>query len=418
MAGSFFRRAAFGLPKRSVSPKLHRRDKTSGYAIISGDPKGLAVKPKAILAYCREKGIRSFDLRFATLEGHWQQVTMPISSLSENSFEEGFGHEISWARNSETQTFSVLVPNSHANFFDPFTQKPTLVFVASVLDVVHRQEDSLDSRFVALEAVRYLQSSGIADDARVRATFRFGSEVGDTAEEDTLYQFRSESADYAVDAGINLERHYRHPSGASEMATKSASMVESVDDVMMMRYLISTLARNRSVSIDTRDYWSSSQWNFVRNEESIFPGTAYRGLSELGQYALGGICRHAEALAGIFLMSSPDVRNGVAMPFRISSNPECHETFSRSVHDAQHPRSHAIEVRGTPSTSNLYLSFAATVMAMIDGIQNKFPPDGSKKSETDFLSASAKSLEDDCDFLMQGGVFDDTLIRTLLSRLG
>ena len=52
------------------------------------------MKPKAVLAYCREKGIRSVDLRFVDIDGTWRRITLPLSALNETSFEEGFGHSL------------------------------------------------------------------------------------------------------------------------------------------------------------------------------------------------------------------------------------------------------------------------------------------------------------------------------------
>ena len=47
--------------------------------------------PKEVLEFAKSKDARQLDLRFTDLPGLWQHVSYPISQLSEDSFEDGFG---------------------------------------------------------------------------------------------------------------------------------------------------------------------------------------------------------------------------------------------------------------------------------------------------------------------------------------
>lgn len=99
------------------------------------------MKPKAVLAYCREKGIKAFDLRFVDVLGSWRHLTFPVSALTEASFEEGFGHDIVLDQSAgQFPSHAILVPQGVAHYLDPFTPQPTLVLLCSVQDAVMRRK--------------------------------------------------------------------------------------------------------------------------------------------------------------------------------------------------------------------------------------------------------------------------------------
>jgi glutamine synthetase len=89
------------------------------------------------------------------------------------------------------------------------------------------------------------------------------------------------------------------------------------------------------------------------------------------------------------------------------------------------PKGRRIEVRFPDSTANPYLAFAAMMMAGLDGIQNKIHPgDAMDKDLYDLPAEEAKAipqvchsfdqaldcLDNDREFLKQGGVFTDDVI--------
>jgi glutamine synthetase len=380
------------------------------------------VKPKAVLAYCREKGIRAFDLRYCDLDGNWRQVTLPVTGLNDSSFEEGFGQEIVLHPKSSTSSFSILMPNSHANYLDPLTQHPTLVLVSTIQDNYQLQESPFDSRFVAQQSLRYLQATGIADDVQVRNTLRFGRmnhedpTVAHCNLTDDQFVLRCDLMDKAIDAGVNVDRHYSTDRGVSDIVLRSTSLIESGDDVMMMRYLIQQMT---SSQLTTNGYWATSQWNMMRNEEPLFPGTAHRGLSDTGIHAQAGIVRHAPVLAAIFLLPKL-ATNVLEYPYTADNNSENSASITRAINDASSPRTMTVELRGVPVESNHYLAHAATVMAMIDGIQNKWMPPKNADLPNRICTeakALAEYFNEDWDFLNRGDVFQEELIEFIRDQL-
>jgi glutamine synthetase len=407
------------------------------------------VKPKAVLAYCREKGIRSVDLRFVDINGDWRRITFPLAALTEAAFDEGFGHSIVLNPSSnQDPVHAILVPQSEANYLDPFTNQPALILIASVQDAVMRDESPLDSRQLAVRCMRYLESTSIGDGLSVRPRFQFRvrrDEVSHCGKDgnpnsflacgfdDHDFELRCVVADAALESGLQIERHFSGADESSEMFLKPSSLVECCDDVMMLRYLIGQHAWRQGARVLLQNLWMPSKWSITRLGDPVLVGTAYRGLSDVGLHAIGGLLKHADAIAAVAL--SNDYPQDSFPWLRICSDDDS-DSICRILVGSHDPRARAIEYLGAPASSNPYLVYSAVLMAMIDGIQNKVSPvaalDVRISGASDSLAWSigvngAMQLErkqlmdclnNDRDFLSRGEVFSDELINLLCGRLG
>src|SRR5690349_14272448 len=94
------------------------------------------MKPKEVLALCREKDVKAVDLRFMDFPGLWQHFTIPASKLTEDVFEEGLGFDGSSIRGWQAinESDMLVKPQPETAFLDPFTQLPTLVMVCNIHD--------------------------------------------------------------------------------------------------------------------------------------------------------------------------------------------------------------------------------------------------------------------------------------------
>ncbi|MBC7352851.1 MAG: glutamine synthetase beta-grasp domain-containing protein, partial [Thermogutta sp.] len=121
--------------------------------------------PKEVIAFCREKGVKSVDLRFMDFPGVWQHFTIPVTSLTEDVFEDGLGFDGSsirgWQRINESDMLVLPQPDTAA--LDPFAEIPTLMMICNIQDPTTREDYTRDPRNVARKAVNYLKSLGIAD---------------------------------------------------------------------------------------------------------------------------------------------------------------------------------------------------------------------------------------------------------------
>jgi glutamine synthetase len=408
------------------------------------------VKPKAVLAYCREKDIRAIDLRFVDLGGNWKHVSMPVSALTENAFELGFAQG-AMLRGVAGETIEqlILVPISEAHFVDPVVDQATLVIVTGILDPLTGEESWMDSRAVASRSIQYLQSTGIAESVQLRTAqpFSLQSVRSDDSREslptsrmhlacgtlDEDFSFRCNLASAAMEAGVMIDRHYRAEHSTSEIILGSSSIPDLCDDLMMVRYLIDQIAfrtGRRRIPADAR---MATQWALSRGGESILSGSSHMGLSEIGWYAIGGILEHSAALAAVAL-ATPDRVCDTEYRWSKSLQAEASDSLCQATSGLHDPRQRAIEFRGLPSEGNPYLQMAATLMAMIDGIQNKYsvpqhlrhreesvpPPDSASHGEPNVwtMAQLRQLLAKDSDFLLVGDVFSESMLETLTRFLG
>ena len=131
--------------------------------------------PKTVLDFAQRNAAKLLDLRFTDLPGLWHHVSFPIGQFSEASFEDGFGMDGSsirgWAAIHESDM--LLIPDVNFCMMDPFTEVPTLVMVADVIDPVTKQRYDRDPRYIAKKAEMYLISTGVADTAYFGAEAEF-----------------------------------------------------------------------------------------------------------------------------------------------------------------------------------------------------------------------------------------------------
>jgi len=107
--------------------------------------------PSEVLALARESGAQIVDLRFCDLPGLMQHFSVPISELSEQSFEDGFGFDGSSIRGFQEiqESDMLLVPDPGSAFVDPFTEHPTLSLICNIVDPITKERYTRDPRAIA-----------------------------------------------------------------------------------------------------------------------------------------------------------------------------------------------------------------------------------------------------------------------------
>jgi glutamine synthetase len=451
-------------------------------AFFGSDRKKLPVTPKDVLAYCREKEVRAVDLRFTDFLGQWQHITVPVAHLREDSFEDGFGFDGSSIRGWQTinESDMLLLPQPDTAFLDSFTQMPTLVLLCNVQDPITREDYSRDPRYVARKAVNYLQSTGIADKAFYGpeceffvfddARFDFRDQHGffylDSAEagwnrgrdeqpnlgykiqsqegycrlppNDQLFDLRNEMMQALIDAGLDVEcqHHEVGAAGQAEIDIRFNEMVRMADDVMKYKYIVKNVARKHGKTATFMpkplfgDYGSGMHVHFSlwKNQEPLFAGREYAGLSDIAMYAMGGLLKHAPALLAITNPTTNSYKRlvpGFEAPVNLAYSQRNRSACCRIPMYSPDPKAKRIEFRCPDPSCNPYLAFAAILMAAIDGIQNKIHPgDPLDKNLYDLppeertsvaqtpssLDEALSALEKDHTFLLRGDVFTEDAI--------
>src|SRR3982750_3149360 len=95
---------------------------------------GHVMTPQEVLKLVKTKNVQFIDLRFMDFPGLWQHTTVPISELSLDSFEHGFGFDGSSIRGWQAinESDMLLVPVSDTARVDPFMMHTTLQMICEM----------------------------------------------------------------------------------------------------------------------------------------------------------------------------------------------------------------------------------------------------------------------------------------------
>lgn len=387
--------------------------------------------PQEVLLLCREHDVKAIDLRFTDLLGRWHHTTVPVSQLTEASFEEGFGFSGSSIRGwqSINESDMLLLPIPETAWVDPFTAIPTMALMGAIHDPITREEYSRDPRQIARRAEHYLVGTGIADTACFgpeaeffifdsvdfeqtagQAYYRLNSceaewhnsgsaqpSLGHKVRakqgympcppSDQMMDLRSEMMLTLIECGIEVECHHHEvaTAGQAEIDIRYSSLVDTADKLMVVKYIIKNVARrnNKTVTFMPKPLMNDNgsgmhtHFSLWKNGEPLFAGSSYAGLSDQGLYALGGILRHAPALMAFTNPTTNSYRRlvpGFDAPINLAYSQRNRSAACRIPMVSPSPKKKRIEFRCPDPSCNPYLAFAAILMAAIDGVQNKIHP--------------------------------------------
>src|SRR5882762_3883505 len=387
------------------------------------------MNPKEVLAFAKEKDIRQVDLRFTDLPGLSQHVSYPISQLTADSFEEGFGIDGSsirgWAAINESDM--LLIPDASTAFVDPFGEIRTLVMTSDVIDPITRQHYERDPRWIARKAEMYLKNSGLADTAYFGAEAEFfifdnirfdqnqhsgfyfiDAEEGrwnSGREENNLgyrprykegyfpvpptdhYQdLRSEMVQTMIECGLTIECHHHEVAtgGQCEIDQKFDTLVKSADNMMLYKYIVKNVAYQygKTVTFMPKPIFGDNgsgmhvHQSIWKGSKPVFAGNKYADLSDECLFYIGGILKHAKAINAFTNPTTNSYKRlvpGYEAPVLLAYSAR-NRSASCRIPVVTSPKAKRVEVRFPDPAANPYLGFAAMLMAGLDGIQNKMSP--------------------------------------------
>lgn len=443
---------------------------------------------KEILEMCKEQGVKMVDLKFIDLPGIWQHLTVPISQLTEESFEEGFNFDGSSIRGwkSIQDSDMKMIPDPNTALIDPFMEVPTLSLVCDIVNPDTYEAYNRDPRQILKKAIAYIKSTGIADqiyfgpeaeffifdDVRYEQTQSSGFYMIDSDEgtwntgrdegganlgykprhkegyfpalpTDTLHDIRTEICLELEKAGIEVERHHHEvaSAGQCEINYKFDEALPMADQTMLFKYIVKNVARRngKTATFMPKPIYGDNgsgmhtHISLWKNGQPLFAGDKYAGLSETAMHFIGGILKHAQAVCGITNPSTNSYKRlvpGFEAPVKLAYSYKNRSAAIRIPNSGPNPKAKRIEFRTPDASSNVYLSFAALLMAGIDGVENKLspgepldkdiyglPPEELKlvPSVPATLDEALTALENDCDFLMKGDVFDKDVLEAWTS---
>ena len=387
--------------------------------------------PKEVLALCREKDVKSVDMRFMDFPGLWQHFTIPVNKLDEDVFEDGLGFDGSsirgWQRINESDM--LVVPQPETATLDPFAAIKTLMMICNIQDPMTREDYTRDPRNVARKAVNYLKSTGIAetcyvgpeaeffifDDIRFDQTPHCGFYYVDSVEgqwnrgrdekpnlghkirykegyfpvppADQLMDLRNEMMHTMIECGIEIEAQHHEvaTAGQAEIDMKYGPLVSMADKMMMYKYICKNVARKygKVVTFMPKPLFGDNgsgmhcHLSLWKGGEPLYAGTGYAGLSDMALYAIGGLLKHSPSLCAFVAPTTNSYKRlvpGFEAPVNLAYSQRNRSAACRIPMYSPSPKAKRLEYRCPDPSCNPYLAFSALLMAMLDGIQNKIDP--------------------------------------------
>ncbi len=441
---------------------------------------------KEVLEMAKKNKVQMVDLKFVDLIGTWQHFTIPVGELTEGLFKDGSGLDGSSIRGWRAINNSdmLLVPDPETACMDPFCAVPTLSLIGNVVDPITREMYDRDPRFIAQKAEKYLQSTKIGDtsywgpeaeffifdQARYDQTnhsafYSVDSEEGiwnsgqegpnlggkirykegyfPVAPTDTQQDIRSEMVLEMEKAGISIEKHHHEvaTAGQAEIDIRFDSLLRTADKMMMYKYIVKNVARRHGKTVtfmpkplfgDNGSGMHTHQ-SIWKDGKPLFAGKEYAGVSQMCLYYIGGILKHAPALAALTNPTTNSYKRltpGFEAPVLLAYSSRNRSAGIRIPMYSPSPKAKRIEVRFPDPGANPYLAFAAMLMAGLDGIENKINPgEPAEKDLYDLepsemakirtmpgsLDDALNNLEKDYQFLLKGGVFTEDVIEAFIS---
>ncbi|MGB7432027.1 MAG: type I glutamate--ammonia ligase [Ahrensia sp.] len=438
-----------------------------------------------ILKQIKDNDVKFVDLRFTDPRGKLQHVTMATEVVDEDMFADGVmfdGSSIAgWKAINESDM--TLMPDVETAHMDPFYAQSTMAIFCDILDPMSGEGYNRDPRVTAKRAEAFVKSGGFGDTAYFgpepeffifddvkfatgpyKTGFELDSielptntdsdyEAGNMGHRprmkggyfpvnpvDSAQDIRSEMLSVLGEMGVAIEKHHHEVASAQhELSMLFNTLTRKADEVQIYKYVVQNVAHayGKTATFMPKPIYGDNgtgmhvHQSIWKDGKPLMAGDGYAGLSDTCLYYIGGIIKHAKALN---LFTNPSTNSykrlvpGYEAPVLLAYSARNRSASCRIPYSSS-PKGKRLEVRFPDPMANPYLSFAAMLMAGLDGIKNKIHPgDPMDKDLYDLppeelegiptvcgsLREAMEALDADRDFLKAGGVFDDDQINAYL----
>jgi len=465
--------------KKAVGLKLHY---DSSGPDIDFLPRFTTVKE--ITDFAEKNAVTVLDLTFADVPGTLQHTSFPLHECTEKNMERGFGFDGSSIRGFQEiqESDMLLMPDIATTFLDTFSAEPTLSMICDVVDPTTGELYGNSPRTIAKRATQALKKSGIADTAYfgpeaeffIFDSVRYDQKPGSgyykidseeavwnsgTKEEggnqgykirhkegyfpgppmDKHQSVRSEMVRELERAGIAIEcsHHEVATAGQAEIDMLFTDLLSMGDSLMRYKYIVRNVANRfgKSVTFMPKPIYNDNgsgmhvHQSLWKNEETLFAGEGYAGLSDIALHYIGGIIAHAPALCALCNPTTNSYKRlvpGFEAPVNFIYSARNRTAAIRIPMYHSDPKSKRIEARFPDPVCNPYLAFSALMLAGLDGIRKEMDP--GKATDKNLYSLpeaelsaipraphslgdALRALEEDSNFLTEDGVFSSTFLQ-------
>jgi glutamine synthetase len=439
------------------------------------------------LKLIKDEGVEFVDLRFADTLGKEHHVTLPVAEVGADLFEEGKpfdGSSIAGWKGIEASDM-MLMPDAETAAIDQFFEQKTLSLSCDIIEPGNGKPYDRCPRSLAKRAEAYMKSTGVGDTAffgpepeffifdsiqwrndMSGSMFRIHSEeaVWSSEEEydganvghrpgvkggyfpvppvDSLTELRNEICKKLHAVGVIAEVHHHEvgTAGQCEIGTRFETLVRRADHNLALKYTVKNVAHEfgktatfmpKPINGDNGNgmHVHQSLW---KDNENIFAGNEYAGLSETALYYIGGLLKHSRALCAITNPTTNSFKRlvpGFEAPVKLAYSARNRSATIRVPHVTS-PKARRLELRYPDPLCNPYLGFSAMLLAGLDGVLNRIDPgEAMDKNLYDLtpeenrnipqicasLEEALAHLSDDRQFLMQGGVFSEDMLNAYIA---
>jgi len=258
---------------------------------------------------------------------------------------------------------------------------------------------------------------------------------------DKLHDLRSQMVMIMEACGIKVEAHHHEVAtgGQCEIDMRFDTMVKMADQIMLYKYIVRNAAwkAGKTATFMPKPLFEDNgsgmhtHMSLWKDGKPLFyDEKGYALLSDTARWYVGGIIKHAASILAFAAPTTNSYRRlvpGYEAPIFLVMSQSNRSAAIRIPTYSPSPKARRIEFRAPDPSANPYLAFAAMLMAGLDGIKNKIEPpepmdldfyelgpeEAAKiKSAPGSLYEVMDALEQDHDYLLEGGVFTKDFIET------
>ncbi|MBI3972644.1 MAG: type I glutamate--ammonia ligase [Chloroflexi bacterium] len=257
---------------------------------------------------------------------------------------------------------------------------------------------------------------------------------------DKLQDLRSKMVLKLIESGIEIEAQHHEvgTAGQAEIDMRFGTLVNTADRVMLYKYVIKNVAYEHGyVATFMPKPLFGDNGSGMHTHQSLWKeglplfydaGGTYAKMSDLMRWYIGGLLKHCPAILAFAAPTTNSYRRlvpGYEAPINLVYSARNRSACIRIPLISDNPAARRLEFRIPDPSSNPYLTFAACLMAGLDGIINKIepPPPVDKdiydlepeeaatiQSAPGSLGEVLDALEQDNAFLRRGDVFTKDVI--------
>ncbi len=385
--------------------------------------------PADVMQMIKDNKIQFVDFQFGDLFGTLNHFTIPAATLSQEDLENGKPFDGSSIRawKSIDKSDMLILPDCTTAYLDPFRKYPTLCIMGNILEPRTGELYDLAPRNIAQKALNYLKAQGIGDEvffgpepeffifdsisylSTPNASFyEISSSEGNWTTSnpepnngaqvpvkggyfpvppvDSQMDIRSEMVVNLQHMGVVAEIHHHEvaTAGQAEIGCRFAPILAAGDQVHKLKYAVRNTAAQygKTATFMPKPMFGDNgngmhvHTSIWKDGKNLFAGDGYGNLSETALFAIGGILKHGRSIQAFSNASANSYKRlipGFEAPVRLAYSATNRSAAIRIPY-VNGEKARRFEFRCPDSSGNAHLTFAAMLMAMIDGIKNKVHP--------------------------------------------